>query len=172
MPKDSFRTQKAKGLQTLKGHRLPVPFSQLSFNVYDDPQDIIDNEGISSYHEMFARPCPLPHATGLLHFRIVTSVTEAIGVLNEAKAADPMAEMILMPVIEAKCSAVWTPGSLTIGEGNDGATAGINTRTMEVTGDLTTDEVRKEAGIIHSPYMEFVYGTRWGVGRPETYSFS
>ena len=104
----------------------------------------------------FARPCPLVPCHGFVESRPVDNTKEASQLFAEARLVDPHAELVVMPVIDAIASAIWTPGQLVIGPGNDGATAGHGAHTLEVTGDLTSEKLLNKAGITDSPFMEFV----------------
>lgn len=73
---------------------------------------------------LFARPCPLTPRPGFVDSRVVKTQAEVMQAWEETRRADPKGEMLLMPFIEAKWNICVSPGHLTIGPGNDGATAG------------------------------------------------
>ena len=121
----------------------------------------------------FARPCPLTPQHGFVDSRVVTTVEEAVELFRQARHVDPHAELILMPYVKAQFSAVWTPTSLNIGAGNDGATSGRSYNYPQVQGTWVED-LRWWAGFTalvdtdrgEAPYLEAVYG-RIQIGKGE-----
>lgn len=71
----------------------------------------------------FARPCPVRPRHGFVESRKVNTMAEAMEVLNETLLVEREAEMILMPVLSGKYSAVATNAGVVWGFGNDGATS-------------------------------------------------
>lgn len=148
------RTQKAKGIVALKQHGYRVPDHELTPIELSEAKKLIGR---------FVRPCPMTPRHGFVDSRIVPTLEEAEQLIRETRGADPQAELISMPLIAAKHSGIWTPGTLAIGKGNDGATAGTSARTLPVLGDAldregtNTAAVKAEAGITEAPYLELLW---------------
>lgn len=118
--------------------------------------------------ECFLRPCPKFAQHGFVDSRAVrikgrsSEEIEAdfLTVFNEARDADPSAEVIVMPLLTSSYSACLTPVSLAIGPGNDAATSGHNCLTFGVhqanvsLGLLTDSGVPSKEGDV--PYLEMV----------------
>lgn len=154
-------TQKAKGLITLRsylGGRVP------SFN-------LIPAKGANPLHlvNRFVRPCPVTPRHGFVDSRLVSDEAEATQVIAETLAADENAEFILMSKLEAVCSAIWTPGIMVLGAGNDGATAGRTSVTIPVGGELFERDslILEKSGITNSPYAEIIWTGSYS--KPKTY---
>lgn len=149
------QTQKARGVYWLSrrnsGCVPPVAYWQ------DTAYGPVREEPKHGY-PCFARPCPTVPRHGFVDSRVVCDATEAAAVFAEAKAADPNAEMMLMPLIEAHASAVVTPTWAAIGSGHDGATAG-KAGTLAV--QLLHTDIRSTPALIPEgqlPYLEVVFG--------------
>lgn len=71
----------------------------------------------------FARPCPVRPRHGFVESRQVNSISDVMKVLNETLLEERDAEMILMPKLSGKYSAVATNAGVVWGWGNDGATS-------------------------------------------------
>ena len=151
-------TQKAKGIQALAKEtdtwgsiRYRVP----SFSLYTaaDVKDKADR-----LVGRFVRPCPMTPRHGFVDSRVVNNTDEATAIINETLAADTQAEFIVMDCIKATHSAVWTPGMIVLGPGNDGATAGHGSFTLPVGGNYAGSE-RLLAGacVKQSPYVEMLW---------------
>jgi hypothetical protein len=125
------RSQKATGIQALKNYvgNASVPNFTLIQNV-EDVQICYDM--ISKYcnSKLFARPCPTRPRHGFVDSRPVTTVEEVRDMMIATLEADPDGEMILMPAINAAFNAIWRPGLLAFGPGNDGATSGHNSHSL------------------------------------------
>lgn len=72
----------------------------------------------------FCRPCPISPQHGFVESRICKSYSDLIALIEETKKIEPEAWIMVTPVIPAKWNAIWTPSSLTVGPGHDGATSG------------------------------------------------
>jgi hypothetical protein len=144
------RTQKAKGVQLLREYGL------LGFDA-----DIYPIESVhpNDLQQKFVRPCPMLPRHGFVDSRYIDTYEDAVTIIAETKAADDQAEIITMPKIACDHSGIWTPGLLTIGPGNDGATTGRNTLNLPTAGtyDGISNVLKKRAGITDSPYVEFLY---------------
>lgn len=107
------------------------------------------------HEKQFARGCPTRPRHGFVESRTVESLDETLTVFNEALLADPQAELILMPYVNAICSAVYVPqsGSLAIGEGHDGATGGHNSLIIPVNVAQVDKEILEGAGIAPNEHM-------------------
>jgi hypothetical protein len=149
------KTQKAKGIAALRtfGPGLPE-INTLDFKLVTKGEDIA--EGKFAF-PCFVRPCPLVPRHGFVDSRVANSLDEIKKIFKEARKADKSAELIVMPFIEADYNAVWTPGSLSIGPGNDGATAGKNSVAISVAPKPEPRaELLEAGGITDTAYFEFV----------------
>jgi len=160
-----FKTQKGKGISALASVGLPIP-EFIGGSAKDLP--------VGQMVGKFVRPCPMRPRHGFVDSRLVKTVEEAEKVRAEALAADPDAELVCMPFIDAPYSGIWTEGNFAIGKGHDGATGGSSAITIPVSGDLLqayvsmwgegTSELKEKAGIRSAPYVE----TLWTKGTPST----
>lgn len=154
-----YRTQKARGLafvDRIPGTQtVPHRIIQSADEIPAAWSDVVLTGGSQN---LFARPCPERPRHGFVESRRVTSIDEALAVFMEAQAADPMAEMILMPQIQAVASAIYTPTTLAVGPGHDGATSGIGSFGFNLGFGSIEPEVLVGAGITTHPYVEIVYG--------------
>lgn len=146
----SPRTQKARGIAALArfytGDLVP-PFAVHSAQTVR-PDQLIG---------FFSRPCPMRPRHGFVDSRKVDSIEEGSELIRQTLDADPDAEIVTMPLIEAACSGIWTSGLLTLGEGHDGATAGISAWTLPVLGNLVMADAIVEAGVENTPYVEILW---------------
>ena len=150
-------TQKATGILALvKAGLLAKGMAHVAVNV---------EQALQAYNALsgpvFVRPCPEVPRHGFVDSRVCKSAEEVRGVFLEARKADPKAELILMPYIDAAYNMVWTPGLLAVGPGHDGATAGKACLSLTVGNTLpsTLATVTKNAKIdteTGAPYMEAV----------------
>jgi len=99
----------------------------------------------SSIAGVFGRPCPETPRHGFIDSERVSGLDETIRLFQRALDVDPRSEILLMPYIDCSSSAIWIPesGSLTIGRGNDGATAGRNSYLLPVAQIKATDSFKK-----------------------------
>ncbi|MEK7178265.1 MAG: hypothetical protein AAB721_01225, partial [Patescibacteria group bacterium] len=157
-------TQKVKGIMALASLKMPY-IDRLSFFIIQNPEQTIDLiKQFPATTVKFARPCPSVPRHGFLDSRCITTEDDLKSLLAETLTLDPNGEVLLMPYIKASHNMVWTPGLLTVGLGNDGATSGKDAITIPTSQTLpfvihTNSEIKqafKEAGIISSPYLEFV----------------
>lgn len=122
-----YRTQKARGIAALDDAAamlspdISTPNYQRIIQNAAQLEDTI--QGIISWPK-FARPCPVTPRHGFVESRAVQNPDELRRVWEETVAADPQGELVVMPVITADASAVVTESSISVGLGNDGATAG------------------------------------------------
>ena len=171
------RTQKATGIVALRNHSLPA----LPVVVISSPGDLsakFANVVHGAYMSMeswryrtglFVRPCPVVPAHGFVESRLLTNVgtmdevQSAIAtVWEEATAADPEAELLVMPYIDSDINLIWRPGVVTIGPGHDGATSGKNSVSIpcpilnnaHLPGRI--QRVLEDARITDTPYIEAV----------------
>ncbi len=154
------KTQKARGIKALQDHGiLSAAFATIALT---EDQAVAD-AGVRGY-PCFVRPCPITPRHGFVDSRVVTSDGEVRGVWHEAKQADPEAELIVMPFIEAEHNMVWRPGLLSVGPGHDGATAGIDSISVLLqpqfsAGSGCWQTIAKDAGVdlaTTDPYIEAV----------------
>lgn len=173
------RSQKAQGLiamATVMGSfgRLPFNASQLRFALVQNPLTMDDSIRIAEMMKslgmkLFVRPCPVTPRHGFADSRPVLikrddsydlqygKFIETINaILAEAQAIDPGAELIIMQFVDAKWNMVYAGESITIGEGNDGATSGTNAISVPCMPVTFDEDLVKKAGIEHSVFAEFV----------------
>jgi hypothetical protein len=145
-------TQKARGVLALADSEYPTMSARAFASL-----ETLRQYGRFTAWPRFARPCPVTPQHGFVESRIVQSVDEALDVFREARAADPQAELLLMPPIPAVCSAILTPGALVLGPSHDGATSGRNAITLPIRSDLrTSPQLLRIAGVTDHPYFEVV----------------
>lgn len=120
------RTQKARGVKALG----------LTATIVQSEQDV--ERALShilpyAYGSgIFARPCPKTPRPGFVESRPVSNASDLLKVWCETQAADEEGEVLLMAKIPALFNACISPGLLTVGPGNDGATAGKDARTFPI----------------------------------------
>jgi hypothetical protein len=165
-----MRTQKARGIAALLEHQ-----NQLRFNgqVTPLPYVLISEIGELGFLNdwprwpAFGRCCPEWARHGFVGSRPIWNIEDARKLFLEARGADPRAELIVMPYVDASHNAVWTPGRLIVGEGNEGATSGNNSVSISTTKDhpVSGETLVKASGLPPSdvPYMEFVRPKGGGV---------
>jgi hypothetical protein len=157
-----YRSQKAKGLAFLDmipgAKTVPHRIAQSEAEVAHAYASIVEVAG----SDIFARPCPRTPRHGFVESRPVTGVEHARSVFREAQAADPDAEMILMPRVNALASAIFTPTTLAVGPGHDGATAGTGSYGFTLSPSILPVEAVMGAGVKTHPYVEIVYGSVGG----------
>lgn len=120
--RDSCKTQKALSIYDLNSHNGEFPCTDhFPSGAKILPQHI---STIPTIYPLFARPCPLTPRHGFVDSRPVHSQEEALALLEEVKREDPEGELILMPILTGKYSAVATNVGVTWGHGNDGVTGG------------------------------------------------
>ena len=147
------RTQKGKGIAALS---TLIPSNSLKLiRIIQSEEDIWD---IS--YPVFARPAPSQPRHGYIDSRVVKSDKELKKLLKVVLADDPMGEILLCPFYEARFSAIWTPSSIVIGEGHNGATAGIGAFAVPLSPVYKIDQsFLKNAGINNDswPYLEVIF---------------
>src|SRR3990167_8854865 len=151
------RTQKGIGL-----HLLPsIVGSGTVIKVYSylqKPEDVTDL--LSSMLPAFARPAPSKPRHGYIDSKIVKTVDEIRHLLGKVLADDPEGELILCSYIDSGYNAVITPGSITVGKGNSGATEGKHVVEVPLTGNCFFSSSLLESAKISPkewPYIEVVY---------------
>lgn len=133
-----IKTQKAKGVIALAqginevapAVRTP-PKSQRHNHAYENTRSLMfvlpwscpPDAHWKDFPPMFARPCPEIPRHGFVESRPVANLEELENVFREARAADPNAEVILMPKLTGAFSAVATNAGVTWGLGNAGVTS-------------------------------------------------
>jgi len=156
-----MRTQKARGIAALKDYsnwRIPptrtVECAEQLPALVDAP--------------VFVRPCPMRPRHGFVDSRICHTAGEVAAVWDEARAADPEAEIVIMSPITATCSAVLADGRLAIGPGHAGATAGHGVQELRVIPLSWGPGILIAAGIQddETAYLELVTGTDEGFASP------
>lgn len=145
-----MRTQKARGLVALMNSAAlfsPVARVPIAGEVEILPHRAPSMQG---FNDLFARPCPITPRHGFVESRGVGSLEALLNVYIEARAADPEAEVIVMPRLSGKASAVATDAGVTWGLGHDGATSG--------TGKLWHIPAGGEPGAFNKTLSTGVYG--------------
>jgi len=169
------RSQKARGLLRLRdesgvGHLYGgrTPDFTLAQSDADIEQVIarwLDKSGAEDCDTttipLFCRPCPVRPRHGFVDSGPIKTPEELKELWAQTIKADPQAEMLIMNPIEASCSAIYTPTSISFGPSNDGATAGADSHIMfhsePTPGHL--DKIAEGKGIAEGevPYVEVVY---------------
>ncbi len=166
-PAAEYQTQKAKGLKALVQYDSraaePIwmgPAASATCEKGGKRQPIAGEMQMLREDGLFARPCPTAPRHGFVESRVVHSGEELYQVVQETLTADPQGEIILMTPISAHSSAILSPGRLTIGAGNDGATAGHASLMLPY---VTKEETIFSAGLLeaaeihNAAYIEVVY---------------
>lgn len=168
------RTQKARGLVRLREENAPWLYGGRTpdFALVQDRYDLdrlieswiahCDAEDwTTSQKPLFCRPCPVRPRHGFVDSGPVSSPAQLRQLWEEAQAADPEAEMLVMKPVEASCSAIYTPTSVSFGPSNDGATAGENSHILFHGPPLKKqlEALSEDKGIADGevPYVEVVY---------------
>lgn len=152
------RTQKSTGIVALSQHNLTVPEFELI-----RIEKLKTQAQLEKLKGRFCRPCPKTPRHGFVDSRSINSLEEAKALAKETREADEEAEVLSMPFIAASHSAIWCPGQLSIGLGNDGATTGKDCLLVPVLGKPAQDRVKdwkkllKDAGITEAPYLELLW---------------
>lgn len=166
-----YRTQKARGLEFLKllgyAPTLPYKVAQDEVEVREHFMRLADMYG----GEVYVRPCPEEPRHGFLDSVSCFTVDEALAVFRGAIAADPKAEVIMMPRIVASTSGIYTPSVITLGPGHNGATAGIKALDLAVGSFELPKDVLASAGIKTFPFLETVTGSISG-GNTDTRTYA
>lgn len=144
------RTQKARGIAALA--RSFGLSSVPPFRVHRASS--VPPEALLGY---FARPCPMRPRHGFVDSRVIHNLDESAALIEETIKADPEAEIITMPKIDAAHSGVWTPGMLVVGRGHDGATAGTSAWTLPALGEIVSEKLQSDAGVNEAPYVELLW---------------
>jgi hypothetical protein len=157
-------TQKAKGVIALQG--MNHVWAQCEYVRALPVKTLIKaseplKSSIGGYLPAFCRPCPPNPEHGFVESKVVKTV-EALEEMRQATlAANPDSEIMLTVTYpNVAANAIWTPNLLTIGPGNDGATAGKSTVSMPLSG---MSKFRKEdlekAGVAldKAPYVEVIF---------------
>jgi len=129
-----LRTQKARGIYALATSRLSL------FRSFNTVRPINDRKLWFFPHEeppidafpLFARPCPTRPRHGFVESRTVQNRADLEVLWAETLAQDPDGEIVLLPRLTGKVSAVATAAGVTFGTGNDGATGGHHSVTIGV----------------------------------------
>ena len=150
------KTQKARGVLANMVQRDHSPRPQLIQDIaaYTSEQ-FMDLRNDAYGRKLFARPCPTTPRHGFVDSRQVRTYSELVQVWEETMLADPKGEVILMPFVAAKWSAVVTEMSMAIGPAHDGATAGHKSRILALAG-LSIDWAKDYVLEGEVPYIETV----------------
>lgn len=149
------RTQKARGIAAL-GERT------VKHSIF--PIEKVKAEDLVG---KFSRPCPMRPRHGFVDSRYTETIADAEKLIAETREADPEAEIITMPYVAAEFSGIWTPGLLTIGRGNDGATQGKTAVQIPTVGTVypwrgagaavVHSSLCEKSGVKDSPYIELLW---------------
>lgn len=144
-------TQKVRGCRVLKAYGLPVP----QYAVL--PGEEHAAQALCATGNAFARPCQAKQEDehGWIESRKVATYEEALAVLSEVHAVDPMAQVMVMPTLTAETSAIVTPAMCSVGAGHDAATSGKGAINLPVKVAFPQAWL-DDAGIATSPYLEIV----------------
>lgn len=165
-----LRTQKARGVNVLSENSFDVPE-----HYFYKIEKLKTKKQLLKLQNSFVRPCPVSPRHGFVESRPVTTLAEVKQIVSETRAADPQAEIISMPFIQASHSGIWTEGQLSVGTNNDGATAGKDSVVIPVkgvpqpSGTVDWDSLKKAAGITDSPYLELLWTKHESTAEDVTY---
>lgn len=161
-----YRTQKARCVVTLN---MFMPYESLNVQVLSELENTPYNNKtfhkmLDKYGVLFARPCPVAPRHGFVDSRKVKNYDELLSVLAETKKSDSQGEVLLMPFIKASYNIVHANGVVTIGQGNDGATSGMDTIKIPTANELPFfplnpekhESMLRAATITDAPYIEAV----------------
>ena len=159
-----YRTQKAQGISVLDKFQ---GLNSLPYRIVQSELEVGNKFESLAMHlvspDIFARPCPVTPRHGFVDSQPVTSADQAMDIWRKARQADPEAEMILMPRVNATCNAIYTGNYLALGPGHDGATGGKESIGIRTAQGMFPPDLLSSAGIKiaegHGPYVEVVYGT-------------
>ena len=162
------KTQKAKGILFCldeildTNDRLYWFFRRLDHKFINNVRQIKRNY----FLPCFARPCPTQPRHGFVDSRVIKTNQQLLKLWEEVKSHDPDGEIILGPYFpKVKYNSVYVNnGILSIGEGNDGATAGKDSVSFFVAPYKLNEHIVKEAGIDNKDavYLESIYsGHAW-----------
>jgi hypothetical protein len=162
-----IRTQKAKGIllclnRVLNRYPRVIPFfARIEHRLIQDKRDIKYNPCIPC----FARPCPTEPRHGFVDSRVVKNNEQLLELWDEVLKYDPNGEIILGPYLpEVDYNAVYVDsGVLSIGIGNDGATAGRDSINFPVAPHKFTETMKRVAGIGEDEaiYVEAIRPKNW-----------
>jgi hypothetical protein len=162
-----IKTQKAKGIlsclnRVLDKYPHMVPFfARIEHRLIQNESDIKNN----NYIPCFARPCPTKPRHGFVDSRIVKSNEDLVELWKEVLKHDSNGEMILGPYLpKVDYNAVLvSSGMLSIGKGNDGATAGKGSINFPVAPHNFTKTMHRKAGISKDEaiYVEAIRPDSW-----------
>jgi hypothetical protein len=152
-------TQKAKGLWALGKYWSGGLVRALTLKKVLKASEPLP-ETIKSQLPSFVRPCPPNPEHGFVESRIVKTV-EDLEVMRQATlAANAESELMFTPKFSSVISnSLWTPTLLTVGPGNDGATAGKGAVAFPLAGaSKLSEQLLLEAGVdlSKSPYIEAI----------------
>lgn len=167
------RTQKVRGTLALGGHH-SLPHPTMAFHLPLNERDIRTIK--TSFKEtaiIFVRPCPTVPRHGFVDSQQVINYVDKIDgpkeyqdiipelrrIERETLAADPKAELLIMPWLAPTASAVVTPTTVSVGPGNDGATQGHGALTLPLTHVDINNGLRQRATVKDTPYIEVVSGS-------------
>lgn len=170
---DGYRTQKAKGVHALSVNGFNTPAYSV-YGVQDFQPQIEDSGQIQMFASpdtfnkllnRFVRPCPMVPRHGFVDSRPIMTEDEAQRIVEETIAAEPDAELLVMPFIDSEYSGIWTTGKLIIGTGTDGATAGKSSKVIPVIGHPSKcyynpekwEQALQMATITDAPYVELLW---------------
>lgn len=109
----------------------------------------------------FARPCPKVPRHGFVDSIVVKTKKELVELFNDARSIDKQAEMVIGPVFDnVRCNSVYTSnGTITVGEGNDGATGGHDAISFPVAPMKLDSKTVKASGLSakDTAYVESIY---------------
>lgn len=109
----------------------------------------------------FARPCPEVPRHGFVDSRVVKTKQELVSLFNVAREIDANAEIVIGPVFDnVRYNSVYTSnGTITVGKGNDGATAGRDVVSFPVAPMKLDKKVVKDSGLADKDtvYIESIY---------------
>lgn len=98
--------------------------------------------------EQWVRPCPTTPRHGFVDSRVCRNLRELQDLMREAKKADKDAELLIQPKINAVWSAILTDSHVSVGPGNNGATAGKDSFMFKLVPE------NKDYALFHKPLLQ------------------
>lgn len=172
----NVKTQKARGIvygqafdrighygweSGLRFSTLPITMivSAADPNAVHELTVLVENQRGMHYSDgHFFRPCPMRPRHGFVDSRVCRTEDDVRALVAETLAADPEGEIVVQPLVDAQWSAIVTSTAVSVGPGNDGATAGNKSTVYPLALPQLSDIERNDLDISDGEdvYAEFV----------------
>lgn len=156
-----LRTQKSRGVSAgaaLSNYGAIPRWLSIAPILSVMPQCFDDLEAMK--YPIFARPCPRRPRHGFIESRIVNNHEELLKVVAETMAEDRLGEVMCMPPLTGKASAVATDSGVVWGVGNAGVTAGKGKQvTIPIPRSPNQQSMTEYLTRHHSPFRKEIKGS-------------